>query len=180
MGIVHRDIKPENIFISGWTTDSAGRKLPNLKLGDFGSSVMLQPGQCVKQLAGTLNYMAPEVLRGDSYSQEVDMWSLGVIFYIMLSGVFPFYGETKEELKQCILRKPLDLNSKLWNFVSPEALHLLNWMLERNPKRRARAQDVLNHPFLKFCSGTTTFLRNRSCQDLNPEDDTILALPVAQ
>lgn len=180
LGIVHRDVKPENIFISDWNLDSAGRRLPHLKLGDFGSSILLGPGQTVRQLAGTLNYMSPEILRGERYSSEVDIWSLGVIFYIMLCGVFPFYGETKEELAECIKRSPIDFSSKLWSFTSPEALHLLCWMLERDPKRRARAEDVLNHPFVKFCSGASSFVRNRSCHELTGEEEIPTALPVVQ
>lgn len=92
-GVVHRDIKPENILIDSMTAE--GRI--NIKLIDFGTALFVPPNTKMSELLGTFNYIAPEVLRG-MYNEKCDIWSIGVILFILLSGDFPFNGFTEEEI----------------------------------------------------------------------------------
>jgi len=82
--IVHRDIKPENILYDNDTK--------NLKIIDFGTALELKPGDCTKGLVGTPYYLAPEVIKGE-YNHKCDVWSCGVILYILLAGCPPFNGK---------------------------------------------------------------------------------------
>jgi len=86
LGVVHRDVKPENIFISEWKVDSNGRKFPTLKLGDFGTATQLRKGEEIKQSVGTLAYLAPEMVQGGWTSSAVDIWSLGIVLCVILTG----------------------------------------------------------------------------------------------
>ncbi|RLN99142.1 hypothetical protein DYB28_001268, partial [Aphanomyces astaci] len=92
MGIVHRDIKPENIL--------CGDKLTDLRIADFGLSKLVYPHEIMKMPCGTLNYVAPEVLSLVGYGKEADVWSLGVIMYLLLRGELPFHGKTKNDIIQ--------------------------------------------------------------------------------
>ncbi len=82
-GIVHRDIKPENIMMTDSTNDA------NIKLLDFGLSKMIGPTEKCNERFGTLCYVAPELLMGEPYDKRVDLWSLGIISYMLLTGCFP-------------------------------------------------------------------------------------------
>ena len=84
IGIVHRDIKPENILLSDVTEDC--RPI----IGDLGCSKVLREGETCKTFCGTKSYLAPEVLRGEPYSSPVDIWSFGVMMYLMITGSMPF------------------------------------------------------------------------------------------
>lgn len=104
VGIVHRDLKPENLLLED--------KNPNarLKLIDFGTSQHFEPDEKMKKFIGTSYYIAPEVING-SYDQKCDVWSLGVILYIMLSGLPPFNGSSDEEIYKKIQKAPLSFRS---------------------------------------------------------------------
>lgn len=88
LGVMHRDLKPENFLLTSKGADA------ELKLTDFGLGVFFKPGERFRDLVGSPYYVAPEVLR-KNYSHEADMWSLGVILYILLSGLPPFWGDTE-------------------------------------------------------------------------------------
>jgi calcium-dependent protein kinase len=88
LGVMHRDLKPENFLLTSKGADG------ELKLTDFGLGVFFKPGERFRDLVGSPYYVAPEVLR-KNYSHEADMWSLGVILYILLSGLPPFWGDTE-------------------------------------------------------------------------------------
>lgn len=148
LGVYHGDVKPENVFVYSWETDSEGRAIPIVKLGDFGSSKLLNSKESPYQSSGTPHYMSPEVIQGKEASFKADVWSLGVIMYIMLSGTFPFDGKSTKELKSCILRKQIKFQSECWGKVSPLGLDLLTKMFERSPKNRISAEEVLEHPFI--------------------------------
>ena len=100
-GIVHRDLKPENILVTSKNEDV------DVKISDFGSSKMLGSWQKCTESVGTLTYTAPEILMGKSYGKEVDVWSLGVITYVMLAGCLPFDVEDDNELIEYFLLKHL-------------------------------------------------------------------------
>eukprot|EP00475_Leptophrys_vorax_P030940 TRINITY_DN4668_c1_g1_i2.p2 TRINITY_DN4668_c1_g1~~TRINITY_DN4668_c1_g1_i2.p2 ORF type:complete len:374 (-),score=-19.34 TRINITY_DN4668_c1_g1_i2:431-1552(-) len=141
-GVLHRDLKPENVLLS-----SAANGGVVAKLADFGLAVALGPNERVIGCAGSPFYMAPEVLTGP-YSFEADVWSLGVILYIMLSGTTPFWGPDDNAVFTAILAGRLDMSGPAWAGVSAEARGLIRCMLSLDPRRRPSAAKVLSHPWV--------------------------------
>lgn len=142
MGVIHRDLKPENFLLSD-TSEGAV-----IKCTDFGLSVFFKPGQKFNEVVGSAYYVAPEVLK-QSYSMEADIWSCGVILYILLSGVPPFWGDNEKQIFKAILEGKLDLSSDPWPQVSAEAKDCVKRMLEPNPAKRATADEILQHPWMR-------------------------------
>ncbi|KAM0047071.1 putative protein kinase CAMK-CDPK family [Helianthus debilis subsp. tardiflorus] len=101
-----------------------------------------------KEIVGSAYYVAPEVLR-KHYGKEIDVWSAGVILYILLSGVPPFWAENERGIFAKILEGSLDLQSPPWPSISPSAKDLISKMLTKNPKKRITADKALEHPWLK-------------------------------
>ncbi|TKY53337.1 Calcium-dependent protein kinase 8 [Spatholobus suberectus] len=141
-GVMHRDLKPEN-FLFGDKKETAP-----LKAIDFGLSVFFKPGENFNEIVGSPYYMAPEVLKRN-YGPEVDIWSAGVILYILLCGVPPFWAETEQGVAQAIIRSAVDFKREPWPKVSDNAKDLVKKMLDRDPKSRLTAQEVLDHPWLQ-------------------------------
>ncbi|XP_075513462.1 phosphoenolpyruvate carboxylase kinase 1-like [Primulina tabacum] len=141
LGIAHRDIKPDNILF-----DSRGR----LRLADFGSAAWfgVSEGGVMSGVVGTPYYVAPEVLMGRVYNEKVDVWSCGVILYIMLAGVPPFYGDGPAETFEAVMRGNVRFPPKIFRSVSAEAKDLLRKMLCRDVFRRFSAEQVLMHPWI--------------------------------
>ncbi|KAA3457066.1 calcium-dependent protein kinase 3-like isoform X1 [Gossypium australe] len=142
MGVMHRDLKPENFLFLNKDEDSP------LKATDFGLSVFFKPGDVFKDLVGSAYYVAPEVLRR-RYGPEADIWSAGVILYVLLSGVPPFYGETEQSIFDSILRGNIDFSSDPWPSISSSAKDLVRKMLRDDPKERLSASEVLNHQWMR-------------------------------
>ncbi|XP_039005338.1 calcium-dependent protein kinase 3-like [Hibiscus syriacus] len=142
MGVIHRDLKPENFLFLSKDEDSP------LKATDFGLSVFFKPGDVFKSLVGSAYYVAPEVLRR-KYGPEVDIWSAGVILYILLSGMPPFDGESEQSIFESILRGHIDFLSDPWPSISDCAKDLVRKMLREDPKERLSAFEVLNHPWMR-------------------------------
>ncbi|WOG86335.1 hypothetical protein DCAR_0205537 [Daucus carota subsp. sativus] len=142
MGVMHRDLKPENFLLLSSDEDSP------LKTTDFGLSVFFKPGDVFKDLVGSAYYVAPEVLNRN-YEAEADIWSAGVILYILLSGVPPFWGETEEGIFNAIRRGHLDFETSPWPSISISARDLVKKMLCYDPKERITAAEVLNHPWMR-------------------------------
>ncbi|XP_024985077.1 calcium-dependent protein kinase 7-like [Cynara cardunculus var. scolymus] len=140
-GVMHRDLKPEN-FLFGNKKETAP-----LKAIDFGLSVFFKPGDVFNEIVGSPYYMAPEVLKR-SYGPEVDVWSAGVILYILLCGVPPFWAETEQGVAEAIIRSVINFKRDPWPKISDNAKDLVKKMLEPDPKRRLTAQQVLEHPWL--------------------------------
>ncbi|KAF3629695.1 Phosphoenolpyruvate carboxylase kinase 2 [Capsicum annuum] len=147
LGVAHRDIKPDNILFN----DSN-----ELKLADFGSAECFREGQLISGVVGTPYYVAPEVLAGRNYSEKVDIWSAGVIMYIMLAGVPPFYGESATEIFEAVLRANLRFPTRIFNSVTPAAKDLLRRMLCKDVSRRFSAEQVLRHPWMTSNGETRT------------------------
>ncbi|CAL9080414.1 unnamed protein product [Musa textilis] len=142
MGVMHRDLKPENFLLA--TKDENAM----LKATDFGLSVFIEEGKVYRDIVGSAYYVAPEVLRR-SYGKEVDIWSAGVILYILLSGVPPFWAETDKGIFNAILQGHIDFESAPWPSISYSAKDLVRKMLTPDPKKRITAAQVLEHPWLR-------------------------------
>ncbi|KAK8598124.1 hypothetical protein V6N13_095514 [Hibiscus sabdariffa] len=140
-GVMHRDLKPENFLFANKTETSP------LKAIDFGLSLLFKPGERFSEDVGSPYYMAPEVLKRN-YGPEVDVWSAGVILYILLCGVPPFWAETKRGLALAILRSVIDFKRDPWPKVSDNAKDLVKKMLNPDTKQRLTAQQVLEHPWI--------------------------------
>jgi calcium-dependent protein kinase len=137
-GIVHRDIKSDNILFTGQDINSP------VKLIDFGISVKFEKDTKLKDKTGTVLYIAPEVISG-SYDEKCDIWSCGVLLFIMLSGQPPFYGNSRKEIMEKIRKSKFQFKSKIWNVVSAEAKELITSMLIIDPLQRPSCREVLSH-----------------------------------
>ncbi|XP_030527313.1 calcium-dependent protein kinase 29 [Rhodamnia argentea] len=142
MGVMHRDLKPENFLLVSKHEESP------LKITDFGLSVFIEPGKVYKDIVGSAYYVAPEVLN-KKYGKEIDVWSAGVILYILLCGSPPFWAETEKGIFEAILEGNLDLESAPWPSISPSAKDLIRKLLMRDPKKRITAAEALEHPWLR-------------------------------
>lgn len=142
LGVMHRDLKPENFLFVNEDEDSP------LKAIDFGLSVFFKPGEVFSDVVGSPYYVAPEILHR-RYGPEVDIWSAGVMVYILLCGVPPFWGETENDIFNEVLHGDLDFSSDPWPSISDSAKDLVKKMLHRNPKRRLTAHEVLCHPWVQ-------------------------------
>ncbi|CAO2208722.1 unnamed protein product [Urochloa humidicola] len=142
MGVFHRDLKPENFLFLSNKEDSP------LKATDFGLSVFFKPGETFKDLVGSAYYVAPEVLKRH-YGAEADIWSAGVILYILLSGVPPFWAENEDGIFDAVLRGHIDFSSDPWPSISNGAKDLVKKMLRQDPKERLTAAEILNHPWIR-------------------------------
>ncbi|KAF2550126.1 hypothetical protein F2Q68_00036949 [Brassica cretica] len=126
------------------------------QLGKFNCGLMLLsykaytylPGEKFSEIVGSPYYMAPEVLKR-SYGPEIDIWSAGVILYILLCGVPPFWAESEQGVAQAILRGIIDFKREPWPNISETAKSLVRQMLEPDPKRRLTAKQVLEHPWIQ-------------------------------
>lgn len=141
LGVMHRDLKPENFLLTARGPDG------ELKLTDFGLGVFFKPGDKFRDLVGSPYYVAPEVLR-KHYSHQADMWSLGVILYILLSGLPPFWGDTEDQIFKMVLKGALDFKSDPWPKISDAAKDCVRRLLEMDPAARASAQQILQHDWL--------------------------------
>ncbi|KAL3733498.1 hypothetical protein ACJRO7_022943 [Eucalyptus globulus] len=142
MGVMHRDLKPENFLLA-----SKDENAP-LKATDFGLSVFIEEGKDYRDIVGSAYYVAPEVLRR-KYGKEIDIWSAGVILYILLSGVPPFWAETEKGIFDAILQGDIDFESKPWPSISLSAKDLVKKMLTKDPKKRITSAQVLEHHWIK-------------------------------
>ncbi|KFK38456.1 hypothetical protein AALP_AA3G115700 [Arabis alpina] len=143
LGVMHRDLKPENFLFVSREEDSL------LKTIDFGLSMFFKPDEVFTDVVGSPYYVAPEVLR-KRYGPESDVWSAGVIVYILLSGVPPFWAETEQGIFEQVLHGDLDFSSDPWPSISESAKDLVKKMLVRDPKRRLTAHQVLCHPWVQI------------------------------
>eukprot|EP01054_Gregarina_sp_Poly1_P000213 Gregarina_sp_Poly_1__212@NODE_104_length_14336_cov_169_911977_g91_i0_p2_GENE_NODE_104_length_14336_cov_169_911977_g91_i0NODE_104_length_14336_cov_169_911977_g91_i0_p2_ORF_typecomplete_len1399_score245_74Pkinase/PF00069_25/1_2e72Pkinase_Tyr/PF07714_17/1_8e44PH/PF00169_29/9_9e18Kinaselike/PF14531_6/2_9e16Kdo/PF06293_14/5_5e11EFhand_1/PF00036_32/0_84EFhand_1/PF00036_32/1_1e05EFhand_7/PF13499_6/4_7e08EFhand_7/PF13499_6/3_9e03Pkinase_fungal/PF17667_1/6_6e03Pkinase_fungal/PF17667_1/7_4e08EFhand_6/PF13 len=146
-GIVHRDLKPENILLTNKDVDKA-----DVKIADFGLSCLCGPTEKLFQPCGTLVYVAPEVLTLQGYSHPVDLWSLGVIVYLLLAGRLPFpimrnSGMSVLTEREKFYRPKFD--SLVWRNVSRSAQDFISKLLELRPERRMTASESLNHIWIK-------------------------------
>ncbi|CAI5942032.1 unnamed protein product [Closterium sp. NIES-64] len=141
LGVMHRDLKPENILLNSKESDT------ELKVIDFGVATFFQRGKPCTDMAGSPYYLAPEVL-AEKYGPEADIWSAGVVLYILLCGLPPFWGTTNEAIFEAIKEATLNLVRPPWPNISEDAKDLVRQMLNRNPKKRITIEEILEHPWI--------------------------------
>jgi calcium-dependent protein kinase len=139
--IVHRDLKPENLLLATQDENSP------IKVIDFGMSRIFNDKQAMFDKVGTAYYISPEVLDG-FYDEKCDIWSAGVILYILLCGYPPFNGNDDDEIFESIKKRKFVYPDAEWANISNEAKDLINKMLS-DPLNRLTAEQVLSHPWLK-------------------------------
>jgi len=142
-GIVHRDLKPENLLLASKTVDSI------IKIADFGLSKVMEAAAVLQTACGTPGYVAPEVLMGEGYNEEVDVWSIGVILYILLCGFPPFYAENNNKLFEKIMSGSYQFLSPYWDKVSESAKDLIRHLLVVDPSKRYNSMQLLHHPWIQ-------------------------------
>ena len=144
MNIVHRDLKPENILIV--------KRMKNgchpIKIIDFGTAKIFSKEKRETLLIGSAYYIAPEVL-DRNYTEKCDLWSCGVIMYILLTGRPPFGGNTDMEIMQKIKTGKFDLTKYPWGIISKEAKDLIKDLLQVNPGQRLSAEKALKHAWFQ-------------------------------
>lgn len=155
--IAHFDLKPENIMLS----DNVAPH-PNIKLIDFGLAHRFHQGEEYRSTSGTPQYIAPEVINCEPLSTAADMWSIGVITYILLSGLSPFQGETNEETLRNITVMNYEFVARYFSMTSSMAKDFIQKLLVKDPNDRMTAEECLLHPWIKPITRTQVAKRNRS------------------
>jgi calcium-dependent protein kinase len=154
--IIHRDLKPENILIykknkNGFNT---------IKIIDFGTAIIFNKKINDKSLTGSIYYIAPEVLsKNRNYTEKCDVWSCGIIMYILLTGLPPFNGETDEEIVTKIMNGRFNMEKYPWPIISSHAKDLIHKLLEFDSNKRISAEEALNHPWFE-------------CKEVKSEDNS--------
>ena len=143
-GIVHRDLKPENILMTD-ISDTA-----DIRLLDFGLSKIVGNEEKCTEPYGTLSFVAPEVLQGKPYDKSVDLWSIGIITFLLLCGYLPFDDKHSErEIARQTIQDPVPYEKKIWDKYSPEAKAFVDGLLQKKPEKRYTIKEVLEHPWIK-------------------------------
>ncbi|XP_019422352.1 PREDICTED: CDPK-related kinase 5-like isoform X1 [Lupinus angustifolius] len=141
-GVVHRDLKPENFLFTSKDENS------ELKAIDFGLSDFVKPNERLNDIVGSAYYVAPEVLYR-AYSTEADIWSIGVIAYILLCGSRPFWAQTESGIFHAVVKANPSFDEPPWPSLSSEAKDFVKKLLNKDPRRRMTAAQALNHPWIK-------------------------------
>jgi len=151
-GIAHRDLKPENLLCSEMDD---GKVV--IKIADFGLSKTFSGESALETSCGTPDYAAPEVLRMDgAYDKSVDLWSIGVITYVLLCGFPPFYGKSQAQLFEKILNADFEFPEPEWTHISAEAKDFINHLLVLDVKTRFTTKQCLEHPWVKPGGSTSS------------------------
>ena len=143
-GIVHRDLKPENILMTDLSPEA------DIRLLDFGLSKIVGNEEKCTEPYGTLSFVAPEVLQGKPYDKSVDLWSIGIITFLLLCGYLPFDDKHSErEIARQTIQDPVPFESKIWNKYTPEAKNFVEGLLQKKPEKRFTIKEILEHPWIK-------------------------------
>uniref|UniRef100_A0A0D9X1K7 Protein kinase domain-containing protein n=1 Tax=Leersia perrieri TaxID=77586 RepID=A0A0D9X1K7_9ORYZ len=142
-GVVHRDLKPEVNFLFTSKDENS-----QLKAIDFGLSDFVKPDERLNDIVGSAYYVAPEVLHR-CYSTEADVWSIGVIAYILLCGSRPFWARTESGIFRSVLKADPSYNEVPWPSLTPEAMDFVKRLLCKDPRRRMTAAQALSHPWIR-------------------------------
>ncbi|CAB1454303.1 unnamed protein product [Pleuronectes platessa] len=155
--IAHFDLKPENIMLSNKVSPD-----PNIKLIDFGLAHRFQQSKEYRSTSGTPQYIAPEVINNEPLGMAADMWSIGVITYILLSGLSPFQSDTDEGTLKNIIAMKYEFFSQYFSTTSSIAKDFIQKLLIKNPNDRMTAEECLLHPWIKPITRKQVANRNRS------------------
>jgi len=140
--VAHRDLKPENLLLRSEENDS------EIKIADFGFAKKVLTANSLTTQCGTPGYVAPEILEGIPYDTKSDMWSLGVIVYILLGGYPPFIEQNQRELFRKIRKGQYEFHEEYWGAVSADAKDLISSLLTVSPAKRLSAQEALKHKWM--------------------------------
>ena len=143
-GVIHRDLKPENVLMTSDGDDG------DIRILDFGLSKISTPNEKCSEPYGTLTYCAPEIILDEPYNKEVDMWSLGVMTYLMISGKLPFNSDDENKIaRQIAFEQPdYEVNS-CWKSISKECIDFIKKLLEKDSKKRMVIGDAIKHDWFK-------------------------------
>jgi calcium/calmodulin-dependent protein kinase I len=141
--IAHCDMKPKNLLLMSDDNDSY------IKLADFGFAARVHTPKSLSKQCGTPFFVAPEILMRKGYDQAADMWSVGCIIYLLLSGNLPFMGRSQKELFRKIVAGTYDFDDAEWVDISDDAKDLVRKLLIMNPDERISASDAVRHKWLK-------------------------------
>ncbi|XP_052368383.1 death-associated protein kinase 2 [Oncorhynchus keta] len=160
--IAHFDLKPENIMLLDKNVD-----LPRIKLIDFGlAHKMDQVGTDFKKIFGTPEFVAPEVVNYEPLGLEADMWSIGVITYILLSGASPFLGDSKQETLGNISAVAYEFDDELFSRTSELAKSFIRQLLEKDTRKRLTIHGALNHPWIQPLDSRQALVKRQSVVNL--------------
>ena len=144
--IIHRDLKPENILIAKKNKNCFN----TIKIIDFGTAIIFNKNNTDKSLTGSIYYISPEVLsKNRNYTEKCDVWSCGIIMYILLTGLPPFNGDSDEEIMRKILNGGFDMKKYPWPIISSQAKDLIKKLLEFDANKRISAEEALSHPWFE-------------------------------
>ncbi|KAL8477126.1 hypothetical protein ACS0TY_029435 [Phlomoides rotata] len=141
-GVVHRDLKPENFLFTTKEENSL------LKAIDFGLSDFVKPDERLNDIVGSAYYVAPEVLHR-AYSTEADVWSVGVIAYILLCGSRPFWARTESGIFRAVVKAEPTYEEQPWPILSSDAKDFVKRLLNKDPRKRMTAAQALCHPWIR-------------------------------
>ncbi|XP_072224172.1 serine/threonine kinase 17a like [Leuresthes tenuis] len=159
--VVHLDLKPQNILLT------SARPLGDIRIVDFGLSRRMDKITEVREILGTPEYVAPEILNYEPISTATDMWSIGVLTYVMLTGESPFLGDEKQETFLNISQVNVDYSQDTFEGISTPAVDFIKSLLVKNPRKRATAEECLNHPWLNSHSHSHPHLHTMSASSLD-------------
>ncbi|KAG8446635.1 hypothetical protein GDO86_014184 [Hymenochirus boettgeri] len=140
--VVHLDLKPQNILLT------SSKPLGDIRIVDFGLSRKVDSVKEVREILGTPEYVAPEILNYEPISTATDMWSVGVLTYVMLTGVSPFQGDTKQQTFLNISQVNVQYTQEEFDGISKLAVEFIKSLLIKNPRKRISADQCLQHPWL--------------------------------
>ena len=168
-GVIHRDLKPENILIEN--SEEKDKDFFHIKVIDFGTCEILKKKKLTEQI-GTSFYIAPEVIK-NSYNEKCDLWSCGVILYILLCGSPPFYGKNEKEIFKKIIEGNFTFRHKIWNKISSEAKNLVLKLLQVNPDKRLSAKEALEDIWFKKNINVNTLKNNKKSSNYRKKKKNI-------
>lgn len=174
--IAHLDLKPQNLLLS--VQDCCD----DIKLCDFGISKVLMPGVAVREILGTVDYVAPEVLSYEPIGLSTDIWSIGVLAYVLLSGYSPFGADDKQQTFLNISKCSLSFEPDHFEDVSSAAIDFIKSALIVDPRTRPSIHEMLDHPWISLKSNIPHSITLNPCEHQNKQTNNLTpkSTPITQ